>query len=122
MRRWIGRSLMAVAGVHTAFAGIVFARTWGALLGDGLLDAVGTDPLRGTVAWFTLFGVLLFALGQSVDAQERAGLRPGRALGATLAVLVGMGLVLMPASGFWLALPPVLALLWPRRRAHAVAG
>lgn len=120
MGRWIGRALMAIAVLHTAFAAVVFARTWRALLGDGLLDAVGNDPLRGAVAWFTLFGLLLFALGLSVDAQERAGLVPSRTLGLTLAVLVVGGIVLMPASGFWLALPPVAALLWPRR-ARAVA-
>lgn len=57
MKRWIGRWVMGVAAVHTAFALVVFAP-----------------------------------------------------------VLRALGVVLMPASGFWLALPPAFAVLLVRPR------
>lgn len=119
MGRWIGRSLMGIAVLHTAIAAIGFARSWRAMLQDGLLDAVGGDPARLGAAWFALFGVLLLALGVAVDALERDRITPPRALGVVLAVLVVSGVVLMPASGFWLALPAAVALLRPARRGLA---
>nr|WP_290894508.1 DUF6463 family protein [Azonexus sp.] len=69
------------------------------------------DPLRGAVAWFFLFGVLLWLLGMAVDLLERQV--PGwrsPALGGALLLLLGLGVVLMPASGFWLVLPVALSL------------
>lgn len=105
-RRWRGRALCAIAGVHTLVAGVEFAPVWRELWAAGVVDSVGRDPLRGAVAWFFLFGVLLALLGLAVDELERqtpAWHSPTLAVG--LLVLVLIGVTLMPASGFWLALP-----------------
>ncbi|HNX72269.1 DUF6463 family protein [Rivihabitans pingtungensis] len=105
-RRWRGRALCAIAGVHTLVAGVEFAPVWRELWAAGVVDSVGRDPLRGAVAWFFLFGVLLALLGLAVDELERqtpAWHSPTLAVG--LLVLVVIGVTLMPASGFWLALP-----------------
>lgn len=110
-RRWRGRALCLIALVHTGFAFGEFPEVWQALFADGLLDSVGRDPLRGAVAWFFLFGVLLWLLGMAVDLLERQV--PGwrsPALGGALLLLLGLGVALMPASGFWLVLPVALSL------------
>ncbi|WP_371324533.1 DUF6463 family protein [Dechloromonas sp. ZY10] len=110
-RRWRGRALCLIALVHTGFAFGEFPEVWQALFADGLLDSVGRDPLRGVVAWFFLFGVLLWLLGMAVDLLERQV--PGwrsPALGGALLLLLGLGVGLMPASGFWLVLPVALSL------------
>jgi len=115
-RPWKGRWLMAVAGIHTVAAGFWFAPTLAQLWADGLLDSVGQDPMRGAVAWFILFGFMLFAFAVAVHELEL--LAPGRAqprLAITLLLLVGLGVLLMPASGFWLAIPPAVALCRGRR-------
>lgn len=69
-RRWRGRALCAIAGVHTLVAGVEFAPVWRELWAAGVVDSVGRDPLRGAVAWFFLFGVLLAVLEavRGVDA------------------------------------------------------
>ena len=110
-RRWRGRALCLIALVHTGFAFGEFPEVWQGLFAAGLLDSVGRDPLRGAVAWFFLFGVLLWLLGMAVDLLERQV--PGwrsPALGGALLLLLGLGVVLMPASGFWLVLPVALSL------------
>ena len=116
---WKGLWLLAVAAVHTVFAAIVFQPQWQEIAQRGVFDSVGTDPMAGAVAWFVLFGGVLALLGWAIWLVERhaalaaVSLRP---LGAGVLALTLLGIVLMPASGFWLALPPALALCWRPRR------
>ncbi len=72
-RSWRGRALCAFAGVHTLVACVEFAPVWRELWAAGVVDSVGRDPLRGAVAWFFLFGVLLALLGLAVDCRWRGG-------------------------------------------------
>ena len=53
---WKGMWLLAVAAVHTAFAAIVFLPQWQDIVRRGVFDSVGSDPMRGAVVWFGLFG------------------------------------------------------------------
>ncbi|MCL4772111.1 MAG: hypothetical protein KJZ76_17495 [Burkholderiaceae bacterium] len=105
--------MVAVAAVHTVFAAIVFLPQWQDIVQRGVFDSVGSDPMRGAVAWFGLFGAALALLGWAIALLERspthasAALRP---LGMGVLALTLLGIALMPASGFWLALPPALAL------------
>ena len=122
-RAWAGPWLMGVAAVHTAFAAVVFAQPLQTLFERGVWNSVGQDPMLGAVVWFVLFGLVLALLGGAVSALERAGaqgLAPLRRLGAGLLAMVLLGIVLMPASGFWLALVPALWLC-ARPRPHAAA-
>ncbi|HLO94187.1 MAG TPA: DUF6463 family protein, partial [Burkholderiaceae bacterium] len=85
------------------------------MLAQGWFDSVGADPLRGAVSWFLLFGLPLALLALCIGPLRRAGeTRRLRLLGWGLLGLTALGASLMPASGFWLALPPALSLLWPR--------
>lgn len=120
MTPWIGRWLIVVSIIHTAFAFVVFGDVLRSFVTHGLFNSVGTDPMRGAVAWFVLFGVVLFICGQVITALERAtsGAVP-KSIGATLLALVVLGVVLMPASGFWLALPPAVALLLRKSKTSA---
>lgn len=110
---WKGLWLLAVAAVHTAFALVVFTAPLREIVRRGVFDSVGDDPMLGAVVWFVLFGVVLALLGWAVLQIERAGALAGaslRPLGFGVLALTLLGIVLMPASGFWLALPPALAL------------
>lgn len=112
-RGWAGPWLMAVAALHTAFAAVVFAKPLGQIAAHGVWNGIDQDPVRRAAVWFVLFGAVLALLGGAVAGLERAG-TPGqpalRPLGWGLLALALLGIVLMPASGFWLALPPALAL------------
>jgi hypothetical protein len=112
MKHWIGRWLIGVSAIHTLFALVVFNKVLGSVVQRGVFDTVGTDPMVGAVVWFVLFGAALFICGLAVSALEHAlhGALP-RSLGWTLLALALLGVVLMPASGFWLAFPPAVAVL-----------
>lgn len=110
MRRWIGWWLIGVSVVHTVFAFVVFGDVLASILKLGFFDAVGEDPMRGAVVWFLLFGIALFIAGQGILEIERSANPVPRSLGWSLLALVALGISLMPASGFWLAIPPAVAI------------
>ncbi|PTT16912.1 hypothetical protein DBR12_19445 [Acidovorax sp. HMWF029] len=112
--------MLTVAAIHTVFAAVVFLPQLEEIVRRGVIDSVGTDPMVGAVAWFVLFGAVLALLGWAVLLVERhMAPTPGalRPLGLGVLALALLGIALMPASGFWLVLPPALALCWgPGRR------
>lgn len=113
-RPWMGRWLLAVAALHTLFGLLVFAGPLQKMLSRGLFNAVGADPLLAAATWFLLFGAPLALLGQALTLLEhQSHLDPAllRPLGWGLLALWALGVLLMPASGFWLVLPVVWALL-----------
>lgn len=117
-RSWIGHWLMGVAALHTLFAVVVFGKVLRTMVQRGVFNSVGTDPMIGAVTWFVLFGVVLALLALAVTPLERTGQSVAlRKLGFGLLLLCLLGVVLMPVSGFWLAIPPALAML--RRGATA---
>ncbi|MCH8619705.1 DUF6463 family protein [Undibacterium sp. TS12] len=117
-RIWIGYSLLSIAILHTVYAFVFFGGIYTILLRQGLFDTVNQDALKGAAVWFLLFGVLLALLGIAVHALEKSPYFHGaRALGAGIFALSLLGVILMPASGFWLAFPPALALLMTRSSA-----
>ncbi|MDD2178617.1 DUF6463 family protein [Acidovorax sp. D2M1] len=115
---WKGLWLMAVAVVHTIFAAVVFEPQLREIARRGVFNSVGTDPMAGAVAWFVLFGGVFALLGWAILRIERSAAPDPvslRGLGVGLLALTLLGIVLMPSSGFWLVLPPALALCWSPR-------
>lgn len=82
----------------------------------GFLNAVEPDPWRSTFAWFMLFGFVLLLLGGLAHRVERSGSTVGRAFALGLAATCLLGVVLLPASGFWLGFVPAVV-AWRRARA-----
>jgi len=112
MKQWRGYWLMVVSAVHTAFAIAIFNEVLVSIVKRGVINTVGTDPMTGAVVWFVLFGVMLFICGLTISELEKSlpGALP-RSIGWSLLILILLGVTLMPASGFWLALPPAISIL-----------
>jgi hypothetical protein len=112
MKQWKGRWLMVVSVIHTAFAVVFFNEVLVSIFQRGVFNTVGTDPMTGVVVWFVLFGAMLFVCGLTVSELEKSlsGVLP-RSIGWSLLILVLLGVMLMPASGFWLAFPPAISIL-----------
>lgn len=111
-RHWIGHWLMLVAAIHTVFGVVVFRADLLAMAQLGFVDTVGQDPRRAAVAFFMLFGFLLAVLAIAITALERSGQQAAlRPVGWSLLMMCAVAVVLMPASGFWLAGPALWALL-----------
>lgn len=117
MKRWIGRWIMGVAVVHTITAPLTYGAALTSMLERGVFDSVGTDPARAEAAWFVLCGAAFFILGLAVDRieQARSTVVP-KSVGCSLLLFGILGQTLIPAGGFWLFLPPALAVLARKSR------
>jgi hypothetical protein len=110
---------MAVAVIHCAFGVFVFRQHLLHIAQTGWLGGVEGDAMLSAVTWFMLFSPPLMVAGLAVHAMERQGAALPRALAWWLLGTAAIGVALMPASGFYLVLPPAIAiLLRARRNAH----
>jgi hypothetical protein len=117
--RWIGRTIVGIAVAHTLFGAVFFGRTVLALVREGLLATIDVQPDRGAVFWFFYTGFALALLGAWIDEREAEARRFPGYLVASLAALTGAGVIIMPRSGFWLLIPPVLGAIVRNRRMGA---
>lgn len=121
--RWIGRTVLGVAVVHTLFGAVFFRGIVMELVREGLVATISDQPDRGAVFWFFYTGFALALIGAWMDEREAEARRFPAYLVAGLAALTAGGLLIMPASGFWLLIPPsVGAIVRNRRMAVAVGG
>jgi hypothetical protein len=90
------------------------------LLRSGVVGQAEANPVRMAMVWFLLFGFALIFAGATLLRAT-----PSRGLALGLAALCGLGVVLMPASGFWLGFIPAVQ-LWrqsrPEKRLQALPG
>ncbi|MEK6541002.1 MAG: DUF6463 family protein [Pseudomonadota bacterium] len=111
-KRWIGRWVIAVALLHTLIGVIALLPVVRAMIGDGLWNSVGENPMRSVAAWFLLGGGFMFVSGFAIDACERINVDcPLRSSGWSLLIITLITIILMPVSGAWLLLPPAIALI-----------
>lgn len=116
MKRWIGRWIVGVGILHTLFGVIMGVSTLWAISHEGVWNSIDGHPGRPEVFWFLTSGFLIILLGALVDWLEGRGLTPPRFFGWSFLALLVVMIVLMPVSGVWLLVPPVLGLI---RRAKA---
>ena len=118
---WIGHWVLGVAALHVAFGAVMGAGVMRGMLERGLFNSVDGNPMAMAITWFMLFGVPLALLGMTITALERAQALEAvaRPMGWALLALLAVCALLMPMSGFWLFLPPAIALL--RRAAPAAS-
>jgi uncharacterized membrane protein HdeD (DUF308 family) len=127
MSRLVGPLLMAIGVLHLLASLIFYPQPVAAIAQDGFFNAVELNPAqfdREAAFWWTVSGVMLLILGSLVHwAQAQTGTLPAF-LGWALLALGVAGVILMPASGFWLFLPPAVLVLTSAQRGHSgtVAG
>jgi len=111
MKSWKSKWIIGVAVVHTIYALIYFGNDYISLYDKGIFDSVDTSRIAAAV-WFFLFGQVLFLVGIAMSKLEKLnnGLIP-KSIAYNLLALTILGILLMPASGFWLIFPPIIAIL-----------
>lgn len=83
----------------------------------GFVGAIEADPQRQILFWFLFFGFALLTLGHALDRWVTGGARLPASVGWQLVALALGGGLLIPASGFWLALGPAAWVIGRARRA-----
>lgn len=111
MKSWISKWIMFVSVVHTIIAMVFFGKTYGELIQLGLYNSVSSEK-AGLAVWFLLFGFLFFIVGMLLAViQKNNPSDIPKPIGVALLLLTTLGVVLMPASGFWLVYPPALSII-----------
>ncbi|PWF48408.1 DUF6463 family protein [Massilia glaciei] len=119
---WIGRWIIFVAAGHSLLGLAVFSKVLVRMFERGVFNSVGADPGANLATWFLMFGAVLALLGMALNALERHQDFPAaRSLGVGILLMTIAGVVLVPVSGFWLALPAAIALVWQRKAPVAAA-
>ena len=108
---WIGKWLFAVGVIHLTFGLVFMHDTLTLLWSEGLWNTVNGQPPREAVFWFLCAGVMLLVVGVLVNQVEREGLGIPRFVTWTFVGLVVVGVLVMPISGIWLLIPPVIGML-----------
>lgn len=120
-RPWVGWSLVAIALLHLLSVPVFYDAALRSILAGGVVNAVESDPalrdLRSAGFWYLATGLAALTLGLLTAWVERhAGTVPYLLAWALLGI-ASFGVLLVPASGFWLFLvPATLAFLTARRR------
>ena len=105
---WKGKWVFAVGVIHSLF-GVAFMKTTLAVLwSERLFNTVNGQPTREAVFWFLYSGSLLLIIGVLIDQTERHRLAVPWFVVWAFVLLTVVGLIVMPISGIWLLLPPVV--------------
>jgi hypothetical protein len=108
-RRWIGRWIMVVGVLHALLGFGIYIDSTIAVVREGLWNTVAGVQGRPLAFWFVAAGFLVALVG-ALTSWIEARMAPPRFLGWTLLAFAVVGIVMIPVSGFWLLLPPAVAL------------
>ncbi|BFM18155.1 DUF6463 family protein [Maricurvus nonylphenolicus] len=108
-RHWISYWIITVALLHLLFALIKFKSEYLAIVSSGLWNSVDTVD-KGQAVWFFLFGLVFLVVGCQLYTLEKLKVKLTGFPSLMMLMLAIMGTVLMPVSGFWLVLPPAIAM------------
>ena len=99
--RWLPRLIIAIAVLDIGFT-LALETPFREIAEAGVVDSVAGHGDRESAFWHLVAGTFLFGLGElSRWAVRETGRVPAR-LGSWLIGVGVAGIVLMPASGFWL--------------------
>lgn len=112
-----GRLLLAIGLLHIGLGLAKAGIPAGAILRDGVVNAVEPHPERESWFWYMQTGWAMILVGQiAIWAERRGDTLPPR-FGWQLLGIASVGVVLMPLSGFWaIFVPAAVALRAARRR------
>jgi len=108
---WIGKWLIGVGVIHSAFGFVFMRSTLAVLWSEGIVDTVNGQPNREAIFWFLYTGFLLILFGVMVNRNEKLRLEIPVFVIWGFSGLIVVGVVVMPVSGIWLLVPPVVGML-----------
>lgn len=112
IKRQSGLFLGLTGCLHIVIGFIIFWNPLNEIVSAGVFNAVGHDYPRAAAVWFQfsglfmVFGALL--MGWVVKTK---GLELPKSVGWCLLAISVIGVILMPVSGFWLAMPQAYIIL-----------
>ena len=109
--KWVSYWMMGIAVVHCVLAVVLYGQAYEQFAVNGVFASASTDYDRLAI-WFCVAGVLMFLIGYLFLSMPYIP----RLVGLTLAIVGVVGGLLIPASGFWLLLPPAIGIVLTQRK------
>lgn len=114
---YTGLTMLLTGVLHVTTGLIAFGPLFGAMLASGLINSAREPAEHRLAFWFTFVGLLMGLTGYLMDwVVRRKGMVLPRGFGYLLTGLCLVGVVLIPASGFWLVLLQGIYLIIYRRQ------
>lgn len=112
MRKRLGTILMGIAVLHEVVGVFFYSSALSDILQAGFFNTINPPYWeRDAAFWFLMFGITLFLMGWIAQWMlEHTGTIP-RFFSWGLLVMCVLGVLMMPASGFWLAIPVAILML-----------
>jgi hypothetical protein len=110
MKAWIGKTIFAIVLIHTIVGFVMFRDVISHLAAERFINTVGIQPDRNAAFWFFIGGFSLLIFGGLIDWIERRELELPPFLSWAFLLVTIVGLVMVPASGFWLMLIPIVGM------------
>lgn len=112
MRNRLGTILMSIAVLHEVVGLFVYSTPLQDILQAGFFNTINPPYWeRDAAFWFLMFGATLFLMGWVAQwMQDNIGSIP-RFFSLGLLITCLIGVMMMPVSGFWLAIPVALMML-----------
>ncbi|MEO1554963.1 MAG: DUF6463 family protein [Pseudomonadota bacterium] len=104
--RWIPVWMITIAVIHSALAIVLYSSFYAQFAQRGVWGSVTSNDDR-LALWFLAAGAMMFLIGYCFLYMSHVP----KLAGVILAGIAVVGGVLLPASGFWLILPPALGIL-----------
>lgn len=101
-----GQLLMTIGIIHATFAIIRFSVPLSGIVADGAWNTTGDNDERGFATWFLYAGIGFILIGLLTNHMERRSMPLPAALGWILLGWAALGVIVSPASGFWLLFVP----------------
>lgn len=121
---WVGGSILLIGLLHLGSSLALYGPALDSIVEAGGINTLDADPqvadLRAAGFWFVCSGLAMVLLGLLVGWTERRWSAVPGFLGPALLVMAAFGIVITPASGFWLFLVPAALAFWSsvRRSRH----
>ncbi|WP_417430283.1 DUF6463 family protein [Kiloniella sp.] len=119
-QRWVGRWIMGISISHLVFTFIVFPTQVTYIFTRGFFDTGVANAEVGNTVWFFFFGIPLFIVGYMIDRDEKKTVMPPfqEVILVSLVCMTALGILLIPASGFWLMTPAIFGFYLKNKSAN----
>lgn len=117
LKKWIGKTLIIIGIVHSCFGLVVFRGGLAQIVHNNFLGTISlnSNAEKETAFWFLMTGFSLILIGALVNWIEGEAIGMPTFLPWSLAAITALGVVMMPASGFWLLLIPIAGLYFQKK-------
>lgn len=116
MKNWIGKSIIIIGVIHTGLGLVFFRDIVSQWIREGLFNTVNQQIEREGVYWFLFFGIILMFFGYCVHWIEKQNILFPPYIIPMLSLIIALMLFIMPISGGWLMIIPIVGLVLKQRK------